>query len=76
MFNTVILLAHPVFFLLVTEITHEHLHAFFRRAMIIRPGFRAETLVTLQELLVWSSVCETSAPHSQIFHQTQVLHLM
>lgn len=71
-----VLLSHPVLVALIAEVTHEYLHTFFGRAVIIRPGLRTEALVTLQELLVWSSICETGASHSQILHQAQVFHLM
>lgn len=59
-----VLLAHPVFIALIIESTYKDLHAFLGRAMVIRPSFRTEALVTLQELLVRSSVCETGASHS------------
>lgn len=71
-----ILLSHPVLVVLVAEVTYERLYAFLGWAVIIRPGFRAEALVTLQELFVRSSICKTGASHSQILHQAQILHLM
>lgn len=55
----------------------QHLDTVLRRSSFVaRPSLWTERLVTLKELIVGSSVSESSSPDSQVFHQTEILDLM
>lgn len=58
------------------QMIDECLNGAFGIAFRMRPSFRTQAFVAIQEAFVRSTVCETSSTDSQILHQTQIFHLM
>lgn len=60
----------------VAQVLAKCLHALAKVTSPGRPCGGTQTLVALQEDLEVSPIAETCSPHTEVLHQSQVLHLV